>query len=74
MKINKYCFFLIGYLLQNLIFWIGIQTSNIKDLQINLLYSFSNGFPATVVGIMGLAVAKHWGGTKSAVGRAIVLI
>lgn len=74
MKINKYCFFLIGYLLQNLIFWIGIQTSDIKDLPINLLYSFSNGFPATVVGIMGLVIAKHWGGRKSAVGRAILLI
>lgn len=74
MKINKYCFFLIGFLLHNIIFWIGIQISNIKDLPINLLYSFSNGFLGTVAGVMGLFISKHWGGSKSAVGKAVLLI
>ena len=71
MKINKYTAFLIGFLLQNVIFWIGIQFSKITDLPINLLYSFSNGFLATVAGLMGLLIAKNWGGSKSAVGRAL---
>ncbi len=74
MKINKYTAFLVGYLLQNVIFWVGIQFSKITDLPINLLYSFSNGFLATAIGLMGLLISKHWGGSKSAVGKAILLI
>jgi len=74
MKLNKYSSFLLGFLLQNVIFWVGIQISNIKDLPINLLYSFSNGFFGTVAGVMGLLISKHWGGSKSAVGKAVLLI
>lgn len=74
MRFNKYNFFLIGYLLQNVIFWVGIQFSNITDLPINLLYSFSNGFLGTVAGVMGILISKHWGGSKSAVGKAVLLI
>lgn len=74
MKINKYSAFLVGFLLQNIIFWVGIQISNIKDLPINLIYSFSNGFLATVIGVMGLLISRSWGGTKSAVGRAVLFI
>lgn len=74
MKINKYSGFLVGFLLQNIIFWVGIQISGIKDLPINLIYSFSNGFLATVIGTMGLLISKHWGGSKSAVGKAVLLI
>ncbi|MEK7502064.1 MAG: hypothetical protein AAB609_00900 [Patescibacteria group bacterium] len=74
MRINKYTFFLIGYLLQNIIFWVGIQSSGITDLTINLLYSFSNGFLATAAGIMGLLISRHWGGSKSAVGKAVMFI
>jgi len=71
---NKYSAFLIGYLIQNIILWVGIQTSVITDLPINLLYSFSNGFLATTAGVMGILISKHWGGTKSAVGLAILFI
>lgn len=60
--------------MQNIIFWIGIQFSNITDLPINLLYSFSNGFLGTAAGVMGLLISKHWGGSKSAVGKAVMLI
>lgn len=74
MKLNKYTTFLIGYLLQNIVFWIGIQYSGLTDLTINLLYSFSNGFLATVAGFTGIMIARHWGGSNSAVGRAIVYI
>ena len=74
MKINKYTSFLIGFLLQNVIFWIGIQFSKITDLPINLVYSFSNGFLAIAAGVMGLLISKHWGGSKSAVGKAVLLI
>lgn len=74
MKINKYTVFILGYLLQNIIFWIGIQYSKITDLTINLLYSFSNGFLGTAAGIMGLFISRRWGGVKSAVGKAVILI
>jgi len=74
MKINKYTSFLVGFLLQNVIFWVGIQFSKIIDLPINLIYSFSNGFLATAAGVMGLLISRHWGGSKSAVGKAVLLI
>ncbi|MBI5123607.1 hypothetical protein HZA75_07150 [Candidatus Roizmanbacteria bacterium] len=74
MKLNKYNTFLIGYLLQNIVFWIGIQSSKITDLPINLLYSFSNGFMATIAGVFGIVISTHWGGMKSAVGKAILYI
>lgn len=74
MKINKYTSFLIGFLLQNIIFWAGIQFSKITELPINLVYSFSNGFLATAAGVMGFLISRHWGGSKSAVGKAVLLI
>lgn len=74
MKINKYTSFLVGFLLQNVIFWVGIQLSKITDLPVNLVYSFSNGFLATAAGVMGLLISRHWGGSKSAVGKAVLLI
>ncbi len=60
--------------MQNVIFWVGIRFSNITDLPINLLYSFSNGFLGTVAGVMGIIISKHWGGNKSAVGKAVLFI
>jgi hypothetical protein len=74
MKFNKYTSFLLGFFLLNIIYWIGIQTSNIKTLPINLLFSFSTAVLAFVGGVMGLFVSRHWGGRKSAVGKAIQLM
>jgi len=74
MKINKYSSFLLGFFVLNIIYWVGIQTSNITDLPINLLFSFSTAVLAFAGGLMGLSVSKHWGGRKSAVGKAVLLM
>ncbi len=71
MRFNKYNSFIAGYLLLMIFYWIGIQISGIKDLPINLMYSFAINFPPFFGGIFGFAVAKHWGGLKSAVGKGI---
>ena len=74
MRINKYSSFLLGFSVLMFIYWIGIQISNIKDLPINLLYSFSTAVLAFIGGIMGLLVSRHWGGSKSSVGKAVLLM
>lgn len=74
MKFNNYTSFLSGFFLLMFIYWIGIQVSGIKDLPINLLYSFATAVLALIGGLMGLAVSKHWGGMKSAVGKAVFLM
>lgn len=56
------------------IYWIGIQYSKTTDLPINLLYSFATAVLAFVGGILGLLVSRHWGGRKSAVGKAVLLM
>lgn len=74
MRINKYSSFLLGFTVLIFIYWIGIQSSKITDLPINLLYSFSTAVLAFAGGVFGLLISKHWGGGKSAVGRAILLM
>lgn len=71
MKINKFTAFLLGFYVLNIIYWIGIMTSNIKTLNINLMFSFSTAVLAFIGGIMGFIVSKHWGGNKSAVGKGL---
>ncbi|PIZ66498.1 hypothetical protein CO051_04050 [Candidatus Roizmanbacteria bacterium CG_4_9_14_0_2_um_filter_39_13] len=74
MKINSKTSFLLGFFLLNIIYWIGIQASHITDLPINLLFSYSTAVLAILGGVMGLLVSNHWGGKKSAVGKAILLV
>lgn len=74
MKFNKYTAFLSGFFVLMVIYWFGIQISHIKDLPINLLYSFSTAVLAFIGGVMGLKISKHWGGSKSAVGKAVLLM
>jgi hypothetical protein len=74
MKLNVYTSFLLGFFVLIFIYWIGIQTSGITDLPINLLYSFSTAVLAFVGGVMGLRISGHWGGRKSAVGKAVFMM
>jgi len=74
MKLNGYASFLTGFFVLMLIYWVGIQISDIKDLPINLLYSFSTAVLAFFGGLMGLKVSKNWGGVKSAVGKAVLFL
>lgn len=74
MKINKYTSFLWGFFVLILIYWIGIQASGITDLPINLLFSFSTAVLAFAGGVMGLIISQHWGGRKSSVGKAVLMM
>lgn len=74
MRINIYNSFLLGFFILIVINWIGIQISNIKDLPINLLYSFATAVLAFFGGTMGMWVSKDWGGLKSSVGKAVFFL
>lgn len=75
MKINRYTVFLTGFYISSFIYYLaGIQSSQTKDLPINLMFSVSNGILAFIGGGTGLLISRHWGGSKSAVGKAILLM
>lgn len=74
MNINKYTSFLLGFFVLIFIYWLGIQASDIKDLPINLLFSFSTAVLAFAGGVMGLIISSHWGGSRSSVGKAVLMM
>lgn len=74
MRLNGYASFLTGFFVVMLLYWLAIQMSDIKDLPINLFYSFSTAVLAFFGGVFGLLVSKNWGGTRSAVGKAVLLM
>lgn len=57
-----------------LIFWIGINVSDIENLPINKFWGIGINFIPLFGGIFGLYTAEHWGGLKSAVGKAMVYL
>ena len=71
MRINKVTGFLLGYYVLMLIYWAGLNLSGIKDLDINLMYSFSLNLMCFLGGVFGLSLSKQWGGLKSSVGRGV---
>lgn len=75
MRINKYSAFLSGFYISSFIFFLaGINSVETKDLPISLMFSVSNGVIAFLGGCLGFLVSRHWGGFKSAVGKAVLLI
>ncbi len=74
MRLNSASAFLLGYGFLMILYWVGIQLSNITDLPVNLFYSFTTAVLAFLGGIFGLFISKHWGGGKSAVGKAVLLM
>lgn len=74
MKLNKQNTFLLGLMTIMFVYWLGIQLSNITDLPVNLYYSVAITLVAFAGGVMGIFLSKKWGGGKSAVGKAILLI
>lgn len=74
MRINSKQSFLLGYQFLMIIFWLGIQMSDIKNLKINLMWGIGINFIPTFGSLFGLYTSKHWGGIKSAVGKAIIFL
>ncbi len=71
MRLNTKNSFLLGYIFVMFLFWTGMYVSGIKDLQINKFWGVGINFIPLFGGIFGLLTARHWGGFKSAVGKAI---
>lgn len=74
MRLNIYSSFLVGFFVLMLIYWQGLQMSHTTDLPINLGYSFSTAVLAFFGGVFGILISRRWGGVKSAVGKAVLLM
>lgn len=74
MRLNPKNSFLLGYVFVMFIFWTGLQVSHIKNLPINLVWGIGINFIPTLGGIFGITTARHWGGFKSVVGKAILYL
>lgn len=56
------------------LFWVGMYSSGLKFLEINKFWGIGINFIPLFGGIFGLFTAKHWGGLKSTVGKAMVYL
>lgn len=74
MRLNPKNSFLLGYLFVMFIFWAGMYTSGLKNLEVNKFWGIGINFIPLFGGIFGLFTARHWGGFKSAVGKAIIYL
>lgn len=71
MKINTYQKIAIITYLSVLIMWFYIQLTNTVAQNINYIFSFIFGLIPFIGGMLGMYIARGWGGLKSVVGRAI---
>lgn len=74
MRVNRQNAFLLGLMTIMVVYWLGIQLSGITNLPVNLYYSVAITIVAFAGGITGVFLSKKWGGRKSAVGKAILLM
>lgn len=56
------------------LFWAGLFVSNTKSGNLNYWFSFLFGVIPLLGGLIGMFKAKIWGGTKSAMGKAVFFI
>lgn len=66
--------FILVYFILMMLFWLGLQVAGVKDLTINLFYSFALNTLAFLGGVCGLMVSRKWGGMRSAVGKGILFM
>lgn len=74
MRLNVYSSFLVGFFVLMLIYWQVLRLSHTTDLPVNLGYSFSTAVVAFFGGVFGIFISRHWGGVKSAVGKAVLCL
>jgi len=73
-NLNSYSSFILIYFALMMVYWVGLQLFGPKDQTINLLYSFGLNTLALIGGILGVLVARKWGGMRSALGKGIMLM
>lgn len=56
------------------IWWIALGILGLKEQLQNYLFGASYGLMAVLGGIVGIRIAQHWGGSKSIMGKAILLL
>ncbi len=71
MRLNLKTSFLLGYLFVMFIFWSGMFMSGLRELPINKFWGIGINFIPLFGGVFGLFTARHWGGFKSTVGKAL---
>ncbi len=74
MKINIYQKICLAFLILLVGFWAYLFFSDIKDGQLNYLYSLLFGFIPLIGGIVAMVNSREWGTFKSAVGKAVFFI
>jgi hypothetical protein len=57
-----------------IIFWIVLFFSNVTSGFYSYLFSFLFGLTPLIGGVIAMMQSRHWGGTKSAVGKAVFFI
>lgn len=62
------------FMLFLVIFWAVLMVAGIKEGFYNYLFSFLFGLTPLVAGIIAILSCKMWGGTKSAIGKAVLFV
>lgn len=56
------------------VWWVLLNLSGLKEELHNYLFGASYGLMAVLGGVVGIRIAQHWGGLKSVMGKAILLL
>lgn len=56
------------------IWWVVLSFSGSKEQLQNYLFGASYGLMAVLGGVAGIRIARHWGGSRSIMGKAILLL
>ena len=56
------------------VWWVLLNLSGSKESLHNYLFGATYGLMAVLGGIVGISIAQHWGGLKSIMGKAILLL
>ncbi|MCW1929800.1 MAG: hypothetical protein KIH62_000620 [Candidatus Kerfeldbacteria bacterium] len=74
MKLNPKNSFLIGYVVVMLIFWMGMYSSSIREMEINKFWGIGINCIPLFGGLFGLYTSKKWGGFKSIIGKSLIFL
>ena len=74
MVLNRQQQICLSYLILLIVFWVLLQLQQTTNSFFNYTYSFLFGLIPLFGGAFGVMNSKEWGGRKSAVGKAVLLI
>lgn len=74
MSLNSYQKVALGFMVALIVFWAALYFQGITSGDYNYWFSFLFGLTPLVGGIIAMVQSRVWGGTKSAVGKAVFFI